>query len=186
MSIVVAVTKAGRTAMAADTQSNFGQEVIPGDNQTSRKVRRVGDSLLGRTGWSVYENILDDLLSKEQPELGDASSIFRFFTRLWKVLHKDYAFVNDQSTRKDTPFGDLGGSFLVANRGGLYYVSPNLGVARFQKYYAIGAGADYSLGALHQVYDTDADAPALARRAVESAAAFSAQCGGAIEVHEVP
>ena len=132
MSIVVAVTKNGRTAMAADTQSNFGSEVLPSDNLTTTKIRRVGDSVLGRTGWGVYDNILADVLGHSAaPELDGSESIFRFFTGLWKLLHQRYAFVNDQSKRKNSPFGDLGGSFLVANGNGIFYVAPNLGVTRF-------------------------------------------------------
>jgi ATP-dependent protease HslVU (ClpYQ) peptidase subunit len=185
MSIVVAVAKKGKTVMAADTQSNFGTEVMPPDNLTTTKVRRVGRSLLGRSGWGVYDNILGDLVERrETPELDDTGRIFRFFTDLWKVLHERYAFVNDQSKRKDGPFGDLGGSFMVANANGIFYVAPNLGVTRFEKYYAIGAGADYSLGALHQLYDGEGDAEQIARAAAETAVAFSVRCGGEIEVLE--
>jgi ATP-dependent protease HslVU (ClpYQ) peptidase subunit len=187
MSIVVAVSRGGRTVMAADTQSNFGSEVLPPDNQTTKKIRRAGDAVLGRSGWGVYDNILVDLLERgEVPELDDAASVFGFFNELWKVLHKRYAFVNDQAKRKDGPFGDLGGSFLIANRKGIFYVSPNLGVTRFEKYYAIGTGADYGLGAIHQLYDRVEDVEAIARAAVETAIAFNVHCGGRTELVEVP
>ena len=186
MSIVVAVAKQGPTVMAADTQSNFGAEVLPPDNLTTIKLRRIGGSLLGRAGWGVYDNILVDLLERgETPDLDDAGRIFRFFTDLWKVLHKRYAFVNDQAKRKDSPFVDLGGSFVIANRNGIFYVASNLGVTRFEKYYAIGAGADYSLGALHQIYDREGDAGQVARAAVRTAIAFNVHCGGEIETMEV-
>lgn len=186
MSIVVAVAKQGRSVMASDTQSSFGTEALPADNQTTTKIRRVGDALLGRSGWGVYDNILGDLLAQDEPPvLEDAQSVFRFFNDLWRALHRRYAFVNDQAKRKESPFGDLGGSFLVANGGGIFYVSPNLGVTRFEKYYAIGTGADYSLGAIHQVYDREKGADEIARAAVESAIAFNVNCGGQIEVLEV-
>lgn len=187
MSIVVAAAKANRTVMAADTQSNFGTEAAPPDNQVSSKVRRVGGSLLGRSGWGVYHNILDDLLGHDEPPVMDtASDIFRFFNKMWRVLHERYAFVNDQSKRKDSPFADLGGSFLVANRQGIFYVAPNLGVTRFEKYYAIGSGADYGLGAMFQLYEREEDAGSIARAAVETAIALNVNCGGRIELMEVP
>ncbi len=133
MSIVVAVSKGERTVMAADTQTSFGHEVLPPDNLTTTKIQPIGDAILGRSGWGVYENILRDVLEREQPPtLDDAPGIFGFFTQLWKVMHQRYAFVNDQSKRKDGPFGDLGGSFLVANAKGIFYVAPNLGVTRFE------------------------------------------------------
>ena len=67
MSIVVAVAKAGRTVMAADTQSNFGQRAFTPDNQTTLKIRAVGGSLLGRAGWGVWDNILADALGRGEP-----------------------------------------------------------------------------------------------------------------------
>jgi len=188
MSIVVAVSKGERTVMAADTQTSFGHEVLPPDNLTTTKVQRIGDALLGRTGWGIYDNILSDVLARGQPvpTLDDSSGIFGFFTQLWKVMHQRYAFVNDQSKRKDGPFGDLGGSFLVANAHGIFYVAPNLGVTRFEKYYAIGTGADYSLGAMHQLYDREQDPERIARSAVSTAITFNINCGGSVEVLEVP
>lgn len=187
MSIVVAVAKAGRAVMAADTQSTFGSKVLPPDNQASNKMRRIGASLLGRSGWGVYDNILDEVLDeKPAPELADAAGIFRFFNELWRLLHRRYAFVNDQAKRKDSPFGDLGGSFLVANRAGIFYVAPNLGVTRFERYFAIGTGADFALGALYQLHGREGDAERIARDAVATAIALNVQCGGDTRVLEVP
>jgi ATP-dependent protease HslVU (ClpYQ) peptidase subunit len=187
MSIVVAVARDDRVVMAADTLTSFGHETSTPDNQRTTKIRRVGDSLLGRAGWGVYNNILDEVLDEEKPPaLGNASSIFAFFNELWRTLHKRYAFVNDQAKRKDSPFGDLGGSFLIANRSGIFYVAPNLGVSTFKKHFAIGTGADYSLGALHQLESRDGDAGSMARAAVETAIALNLNCGGEIDLLEAP
>jgi ATP-dependent protease HslVU (ClpYQ) peptidase subunit len=186
MSIVVAVSKNGQTVMAADTLNVFGQERVPVDNGRADKIRRVGAALLAVTGWSVYANILDDLLAdRRSPALATDRQIFTFFLELWKQLHEKYPFVNDQPHEKDSPFGDLDASFLVANPTGIYKVSQDSSVCRFAKYYAIGSGCVYALGALHQIYDQDADAAQLARRAVETAIEFDIYCGGEIDVVEV-
>jgi ATP-dependent protease HslVU (ClpYQ) peptidase subunit len=183
MSIVVAVSKGEGMVLAADTQSTFGGERVPAGNQASIKIRRVGEALLGRSGWGIYDNVLDDMIDRERPpDLGDRSAVFRFFLDMWKRLHERYPFVNDQSKSKDSPFGDLGGSFLVAAAGGIFYVAPNLGVTEFQRYYAIGSGADYSLGALHHLYDTELDPVTIARKAAETAVAFDVHCGGEIQI----
>ena len=126
MSIVVAVKKNGRTVMAADSLNVFGQERIPTDNAKATKVRRIGTALMAVTGWSVYANILDDLLAElKTPPLGDEKEIFSFFLDLWRELHERYPFVNDQPHHKDSPFGDLDASFLVANPTGIYKVNLN-------------------------------------------------------------
>jgi len=186
MSIVVAVKKNGRTVMAADSLNVFGQERIPTDNAKATKVRRIGTALMAVTGWSVYANILDDMLAElKTPGLGDEKEIFSFFLDLWRELHERYPFVNDQPHHKDSPFGDLDASFLVANPTGIYKVSQDSSVCRFDKYYAIGSGGVYALGALYQIYDQNADAAALARRAVETAIEFDIYCGGEIDLFTV-
>ncbi|MHC4416250.1 MAG: hypothetical protein ACYS0G_13290 [Planctomycetota bacterium] len=186
MSIVVAVTKKDRTVMAADSLNVFGQERIPTDNSKAVKVRPIGTTLLAITGWSVYANILDDLLAEgDTPPLGNEREIFAFFLDLWRQLHERYPFVNDQAHSKDSPFGDLDASFLVANRHGIFKVSQDASVCRFDKYYAIGSGCVYALGALYQIYNVDEDATQLARRAVETAIEFDIYCGGEVDVFEV-
>ncbi|MHC4141362.1 MAG: hypothetical protein ACYSUF_05580, partial [Planctomycetota bacterium] len=108
MSIVVAVKKNDRIVMAADSLNVFGQERIPTDNAKATKIRRIGSALMAVTGWSVYANILDDLLADvKTPPLGDEKEIFAFFLDLWRELHERYPFVNDQPHHKDSPFGDL-------------------------------------------------------------------------------
>ncbi len=186
MSIVVAVKKDGRTVMAADSLNVFGQERVPTDNSKATKIRTIGSALLAITGWSVYANILDDLLTdRDTPVLRDEKEIFAFFIELWRQLHERYPFVNDQAHTKDTPFGDLDASFLVANHNGIYKISQDSSVCRFDKYYAIGSGSVYALGALYQIYDKDHDAADLARRAVATAIEFDIYCGGEIDMFDV-
>jgi ATP-dependent HslUV protease subunit HslV len=186
MSIAVAVQKGKKTVVAADTLSSFGDQRIAGENLVTSKVRRVGSALVATTGWAVYENILADFLEgKRAPALRDEASIFAFFMKLWKALHERYPFVNDQSEERDTPFGDLAASFLIANRSGIYKVSSDTSVCRFRQYYAIGCGADYALGALHVLYGERGSARDVARRAVEASIAFDVHCGGEIELFEL-
>ncbi len=179
MSIVVAVRKRGRTCMASDSQNNFGSNHVPGDNSRISKVRRVGDALLGTTGWGIYENILDDLLgSGSEPKLDSRQRVFEFFLGLWKALHERYPFVNDQFEKDDSPFGNLDASFLVATSAAIYYVASDLSVTPLEKYFAIGSGADFALGAVYNLYDQELTAEEIAVRCVETAGAFNAYCGG--------
>ncbi len=118
MSIAVAVSKHGKTVVAADTQENFGDRKVLRTNHRSAKIMKVGASYLAQTGWGIYENILTDYLSKaEAPRLRNETEVFTFFVRFWRQLHKKYSFVNDQADDDDkTPFADLDASFLVVNR----------------------------------------------------------------------
>jgi ATP-dependent protease HslVU (ClpYQ) peptidase subunit len=178
MSIAVAVEKNGTIALATDSQTNFGSERVPPENLAERKYRRVGDCWLAATGWSLYTNILDDVLaSGRPPRLDSARGIFGFFRGLWTTLHERYNFVRDQPENHDSPFGDLDASFLVASPAGIFSVSSDLTVTPFARYFAIGSGAPVALGALHALYGHVDDAADMAQRAVHAAIAHDIYCG---------
>jgi len=187
MSIVVAVRTEEQFVVAADRLVCFGEtERVDPANSTTSKIMKIGDSLVGATGWAIYDDILRDHLHDHQkPVLHDEGMIFTFFLELWKALHEKYPFVNDQASSKDTPFGDLDATFLIANRSGMYKVSSDMGITRFQQYFAIGSGSDYALGAIHALYRPDGDAEAIARAAVEAAISFNMYCGGPVDVMSV-
>ncbi len=104
---------------------------------------------------------------------------------LWRAMHDNYSLVNDQAQAKDSPFGDLDSTFLIANRGGIFKVSPDMDVSEFRQYYAIGSGAEYALGAMHNLFETDQSAEVIARKAVDTATQFDVYCGGTINVMTV-
>ncbi|HUT24352.1 MAG TPA: hypothetical protein VM492_08430 [Sumerlaeia bacterium] len=188
MSIVVGVKKGRDIVIAADSQSVVDSSLIsPADNHRVSKIVKIGSAYLGATGWSLYENILEDFLAREKrASLTNRRSIFSFFMKLWRDLHDRYSFVNDQCDRDhDSPFGDLDASFLIVNRNGIFDVASDMNVVEFGKYYAIGSGRDFALGALHALYDGRLSAEQLAVRAAEAAVTFDARCGGEIEVRKV-
>jgi ATP-dependent protease HslVU (ClpYQ) peptidase subunit len=194
MSIVVAVNKGNRIVMAADTQTSFGDsERTPTENSRSAKIYRIGQAIFGTTGWAVYDDIIADMLAHPPegvapgpPDLSTQRSVFAFFLDMWKELHDKYQFVNDQAQAKDSPFGDLDSSFLIASPGGIFKVSSDLGVTPFRQYYAIGSGTEYALGSLFNLYPhDDLDVEQVAVQSVRTAMAFDTGCGGDVDVLEV-
>ena len=187
MSIALAIEKNGELIVAADTLTSFGHTKVPPVLHAADKVRRVGANLLAATGWGLYENILDDVLARRRNvKLGTREQIFDFFLRLWGDLHKKYSFVNDQIDEKEAgPFGNLDSTFLVAGRAGIFYVGPDMSVTKVERYFAIGSGAPFALGALHALQDSKLGAEAIARRGVEAAIAFDTYCGGEAQIHRV-
>ena len=125
-------------------------------------------------------------MSKESVSFDNKQQIFSFFITFWKDLHEKYNFVNDQSDKEeDSPFGDLDSTFLIANPKGIFYVSSNMSVTKFEKYFAIGSGANFSLGTMFAMYDLNFTAEEIARKSVESAMAFNIYCGGEIDLFHV-
>ncbi|HEX7480767.1 MAG TPA: hypothetical protein VF331_23400 [Polyangiales bacterium] len=183
MSIAVAVRVADEIVLATDSKRTFGSGAVPESNLRDLKLRKIGAAVIATTGWGIYTNILDDYLkSGRTPRLTDSASIFAFFKTFWKALHDRYAFVNDQCSDTDTPFGDLDAAFLVASPKGIFYVACDMSVTEFENYYAVGSGAPYALGALHVTYSARASAEAVARKAVAAASALDIYCGGDVNI----
>jgi ATP-dependent protease HslVU (ClpYQ) peptidase subunit len=183
MSIAVAVRTGNDIVLATDSKRTFGGNAVPESNLRDVKLRRVGDAYLATTGWGVYANILDDYLRlTRNAKLADSRQIFTFFRGFWKALHQRYAFVNDQCTESDSPFGDLDASFLVAAKSGIFYVACDMSVTEFQNYYAVGSGASYALGAMHALYAPGAKAETIARKSVAAASALDIYCGGEVNL----
>jgi len=64
-------------------------------------------------------------------------------------------------------------------------IDSDLSITKFEQYYAIGSGSDYSLGVIHTLYDEKLDATEIATRAVSTAIAFDTKCGGDIMICNV-
>jgi len=189
MSIIVAVRKAGRIAIAADTMHFYGSRREHPDNLANgTKIRKVGASYIGGVGWSAYDNILGHYFKslKRPPVLRNEEAIFECFLKLWRKLKDRYQVVNDQPEGDDPgPFADLDSNFMIVNRYGLFEVSSDLAVVQFEKYAAIGSAHKYAYGALHALYASNRTAQQLAIKAVEAGIHFDNNCGGEIECHDV-
>ena len=154
MSIVVALRQQNRITMAADTLAVFGEGMaIDESNARAVKILPIGDAILGGTGWAVYDDILDHFLTNAQPpRLHNRRDIYAFFLEFWKALRETYSLVNEQAATKETPFGDLDATFLLASPGGLFKISSDMGVTEFHQYHAIGSGSEYAIGRPARTY----------------------------------
>ncbi|MBC8550767.1 MAG: hypothetical protein H8D23_14075 [Candidatus Brocadiales bacterium] len=183
MSIAVVVKKDNKIVIGADTLQCFDSNMTGEDNLVESKLRRIGSAMVAGAGWGLYDNILDDYLKGKKPvRLTTKQQIFLFFKKLWPVLHEKYSFVKNQGDDADSPFGELDSSFLIATKKRIFFVSSNMCVTEFQKFYAIGAGRDYAIGAMQVLYDQEKSAEEIARLAIEAAISNNVYCGGGIEI----
>lgn len=187
MSIAVAVQRDKTIALATDSVTSFGSLQLDADNHQTQKVVECGNALIAGTGWAKYEAILRDHIgrNKRAPKLSDEASVFKFFHGLWDELQKRYSFVNEQCDDKDSPFGDLDSSFLVVSPTGMFYVASDMSVTSFSKFFAIGSGQEYALGACHTLDRSRQGAAKIATSAAEAACAFDVYCSGKINVREI-
>lgn len=154
---IVMVRKGGRVVIAGDGQASMGQTVM---KSNSKKVRRLGkdnDVIVGFAGSTADAFALLDRLEKKLEQYPNQ------LMRACVELAKDWR--TDRYLRKLEALllvSDKDHSFCITGVGDVF--EPERGVM------AIGSGGNYALAAARALYDTDADAEAVARKAMSIAA----------------
>ena len=187
MSVAVAVRKKNEIVIGCDTQKNFGSLKIDIKNNRSEKLKKLGSSWLGSTGWGIYENLFDDYLkNKKRILLNSRGNIFSFFLSFYFKLKEEYHFVDEQCNEdENTPFADIDSSFLLINKNGIYAIASDLSVTEFNQYYAVGSGSDFAIGSIYSLYNTDMSAEDIVVKAVSASIALDKDCGGEVDLKKV-
>ncbi len=186
MTIIVGVVRNGEVAIAADTCTSFGSLNMTSDNIVDPKLHQVGEAWIGGAGWGTYGTVLSEYGPQHRKALlRTQGEVYRFFLDFWHALQRDYQYVNTQGDNRDSPWGQFDNSFIVASPGGLFGVSSSISVSAFQRYWAIGSGQEYALGAVHAMAGVEASASEVATAAAEAAIAHDDGCGGPVDVRTV-
>lgn len=170
---IVAVRKGGRVVVAGDGQVSLGQTVIKG---TARKVRRIepgGHPVICGFAGSTADafTLLERLEKKLEAAPGQLARASVELAKDWrtdKYLQKLEAMliVTD-------------GAELLVITGAGDVLEPEHDVT------AIGSGGNYALAAARALYDTEADAEAIARRAMAIAAEICVYTNGSLTVESL-
>ncbi len=170
---IVAVRKGGSVVVAGDGQVSLGQTVIKG---SARKVRRISpggrDVVCGFAGSTADAfTLLERLEAKLEATPGQLQ-------RAAVDLAKDW--------RTDKYLRNLEAMLIVTDGAELYVITgagdvlePEHDVA------AIGSGGNYALAAARALSETDLDAEAVARRALEIAAEICVYTNGNMTVERI-
>ncbi len=167
---IVGIRKGGRVVIAGDGQVSLGDTVIKG---TARKVRRLSpggsDVIAGFAGSTADAfTLLERLESKLEATPGQLQ-------RAAVELAKDW--------RTDKYLQKLEAMLIVSDGRDLYVITGAGDVLEPEhEIAAIGSGGNYALAAARALYDTEADAEAIARRAMEIAADICVYTNGNLTV----
>ena len=172
MSTVVVVNKMGLACIGADTLTCFGSMRQLGRYKSDpEKIFKVDESYLGVTGSSAHRLVLESALAGgEPPRLSNRQEIFNCLRSLHPRLKSEY-FLNPKEDEKD-PYESSQMDLLIANRHGIFGVMSLREVFEYSRFWAIGSGADFALGAMHAVYDRDLTAREIAEVGLNAAVEF--------------
>ena len=185
MTTIVVVRKGDTAVIAADSLTTFGTtRLAPAYDRHPEKVTRYGDSYLGVAGSAAHQLVLENLLART-PNLDfhGKGAIYESFRKLHPAL-KDEAFLNPKE-EDDDPYESSQMTVMIANPTGIFAVYSMREVFEFDRFWAIGSGRDFALGAMYSVYANAKDAAAVADAGVSAGAEFDPGTAPPVNLHEV-
>lgn len=195
MSTIVAVVKGGRAWLAADSLTSFGDTLQSSTYEKSHdKIFSHGDNHIGVVGSAAHQLVLEDLLASgggSGDGEGDESEyrfdgrihIFESLRRAHPVLKERY-FLNPKDD-DDDPYESSRIDALIANPQGIFAVFALREVFEYSRFWAIGSGSEFALGAMYAVYDQYDSGEDIARIGVEAGAEFNASTSLPLSMYSV-
>ncbi|RZT42376.1 Ntn hydrolase family protein [Cupriavidus agavae] len=186
MTTCVVVRKGDEVAIAADALVTFGDTRLSRAYERNQKVIPVGESFVALAGTTAHFPVMRALLTGmgEECRLMTRDEVFRTFLKVHEKLKNEY-FINTKED-DDDPYESSQIVCLIANPGGIYGVYSYREVFSFDRFWGIGSGRNYALGAMHAVYDLPGmDAGEIARVGVDAGIEFDKSSAGPIDVHTV-
>ena len=183
MSTVVVARKGGMLAIASDSLVTFGETRLPAGYEANDKLLELGGSWIGAVGSSAPLPVLRQALAAAQSQdlqLDSRQGLFETFLKLHPQL-KDRYFLNTKEHESD-PYESSQFSILVANVNGIFGVESYREVFEFNRFWAIGSGRRFALGAMHALYDRAKTASELAQAGVMAGCEFDTSSAAPVRV----
>ncbi|GHC01073.1 MFS transporter [Cerasicoccus arenae] len=184
MSVVVAVEKGNRVAIAADSLYTAGNLRVPPEYKINhQKLFKWGSCWLGLIGWGALSNITESLIRDYPDAMNDPSrqGVFDSLRALHPIMRDDFYLETSEDKGQPVESSQLDG-LLISSRG-IVGFSSYRNVNEYARFWAIGAGREYALGAMHACYDRLRDPAAIARNGVNAAITFNDSCGAPVQIH---
>ena len=177
MTTIVVVKKDGQAVIAGDTLTTFGSTRLASVHDAApEKLLKHGDSYFGIAGSAEHQLVLESLL-KKHPEFRfhGREDIYESFRKIHPIL-KEEAFLNPKE-EEDDPYESSQLTALVVNSSGIFGVYSMREVFEFDKFWSIGSGRDFALGAMFTVYKGRKSAEDIARIGVLAGAEYDTGTG---------
>jgi len=186
MTTVVVVRKGGTVAIAADTLVTFGDTRLAHGYEANLKLFQVGDSWIGMAGTTAHFPVLRRALSALPPEelkLHSRDQVFDTFLKLHPKLKENF-FLNTKEEDAD-PYESSQFTALICNHAGIFGVYSYREVFEFDRFWGIGTGRAFALGAMYAAFDKARTARELAEIGVSAGCEFDKNSSAPIHVHTI-
>jgi ATP-dependent protease HslVU (ClpYQ) peptidase subunit len=149
MTTITVVKKNGEVAIAADSMTTFGDTRLGRQYKGEHdKILHIADSWIGICGSSAHHLVLESAMAKlDDIKLGSRTEVYETFRKLHPIL-KEHAFLNPKED-EDDPYESSQITALIANATGIYGVYTLREVFEFDRFWGVGSGRNFALGAMH-------------------------------------
>jgi ATP-dependent HslUV protease, peptidase subunit HslV len=186
MTTVVVVRKGGTVAIAGDSLVTFGDTRLGHGYEANEKLFRIGHSWIGMAGTTAHFPVLRRALSmlpRGDLNLDSRDQVFDTFLKLHPKLKETY-FLNPKEEDAD-PYESSQFTALIANPSGIYGVYSYREVFEFDRFWGIGTGRAFALGAMYAGYDQTRTARELAELGVRAGCEFDKNSSGPVRAHTI-
>jgi ATP-dependent protease HslVU (ClpYQ) peptidase subunit len=174
VSTIVAVLKNDIACIAADSLTSFGDTHQSAEFVTdSDKILRCGeDTCIGIVGSAAHHLVMQSLLRKhaDKIDFSDRLNIFESMRQLHPILKEEY-YLNSKDDDDDS-YESSRVDALIINSAGIFGLYALREVDQYSRFWAVGSGADFALGAMKVAYELLDDAESIARAGIEAGACF--------------
>ena len=177
MSSIVVVKKAGKAVIAADSLTTFGRTKFGKKYQRNpEKIHKFESSYIGLVGDAAHSNVFENIIDTFAKELrfDSRKHIFETYLKLHQIL-KDKFHLNPDAA-EDVAYQSSQIDALIANENGIFGMFEFREVHEFEKFWAIGSGKPYALGAMYAVYDQLDDPEEIAKVGILGSCEFDNAC----------
>ncbi|MGL4996593.1 MAG: MFS transporter, partial [Deefgea sp.] len=163
--------KDGVISIAADSQSTFGDTRLAAlDDARWNKIFQHGDNYFAICGSAAHDLVLQSALKKlKKLDFSNRAAIFESFRKLHGKLKDDFFLKTEEE--EDDAYESSQMTVLIANAHGIFGVYSLREVYEFERFWAIGSGRDYAIGAMSAIYD-QSNANEIAKVGVETGCMF--------------
>jgi ATP-dependent protease HslVU (ClpYQ) peptidase subunit len=180
------VRKNDEIAIASDSLVTFGDTRLSNAYEANNKMFQIGESYITLAGSAAHFPVMRKLLTgmEEDCKLGTRDEVFDTFSKVHQILKENF-FLNTKE-EDDDPYESSQIAALIANPSGIYGVYSYREVFCFDRFWGIGSGRNFALGAMYAAYDKVATAREVAEIGVNAGAEFDKSSAGPFRIVSFP
>ena len=184
MTTITVAKKGGQVAIAADRLITFGDTRLSAKYEANPKIFKVKDTWMGIAGSSAHHHVIENAFKKvDKPMFGSKVEIFDTMVRLHPLL-KEHFLLNPKE-EDDDPYESSQYVILMANASGIYGVYSYREVFSFDRFWAIGSGRAFALGAMYASWDKARTGRDVAQAGCDAGCEFDKNSSGPVVVHTI-